>query len=467
MIPVVFGLDQSYLLQAFVVMHSVLKNSDREYHFFLLTKDDIKEAAEKLEKALKKQYHNFTLSIKKIESHMFSKARVFNPHLAQAAYYRLLIPELVSEYDKCIYLDCDVLVNGDLEELFNIDVAEYYLAGVKDCHLVSNETVMTKHQRQLGIPSMKEYINSGVLLINILKLRMDNLVAAFLKQSEKENLYEDQDVLNYCCYGRIKILPLKYNLFHFYCGYTIKYLFDLPYSGSDFMFEWNNPFILHMGGKYKPWLNPDYKGADVWWGLAEIYQESESYHRCKKNCQTNIDKEIWKKFEEGGKGKAVIIWGFSVRGKGICDILLKKGISVYAFCDNNSVFLGEDYQGVPVKDYIKIVREKGEFIWTVPSLRYYQEICEQLTEYGVLPSDIICFTYETHLYDNSYYRALSPKHYENELRMIAAYECNRKKMSVEAYVSYLRDLIEAADIADEEYRYVYKKYRLDQWLKSG
>lgn len=467
MIPVIFGLDQSYLFQAFVVMHSVLKNSGREFHFFLLTKDDIEESVEQMKKKLKEKYHNFSLSIKKIESRMFSEAKVFNHHLAQAAYYRLLIPKLVSEYDKCIYLDCDVLVNGDLGELFDIDITDYYLAGVRDCHLISAETVTTMHQKQLGIPSMKGYINSGVLLMNVLKLRNDNLVEAFLRQSEKENFYEDQDVLNYCCYGNIKILPLKYNLFHFYFGHTIKYLFDLPYLESDFMFDWSSPFILHMGGKCKPWLNPEYKGADVWWNLAKIYKGSESYHKYKRNCLTDIDREIQQKFERDGEKKTVIIWGFSIRGKGICDILLKKGVSVYAFCDNNSSCWGEAYRGIPVRDYAEIIERKYGFIWTVPSLRYYEEICEQLTGYGILLSDIVCFTYETHRYDIFYYRALSPKYYENELRMIAAYECNRKGMGVEAYVSYLRELVEVADITDEEYQYIYKKYRFDQWLKSG
>lgn len=150
----------------------------------------------------------------------------------------------------------------------------------------------------------------------------------------------------------------------------------------------------------------------------------------------------------------------------MCNILLKKGISVYAFCDNNSACWGEIYQGIPVKDYTKIIKGKQDFIWVVPSLRYYEEIYEQLTGYGILPSDIISFTYEAHLYSNPYYRVLSPKYYENELQMISAYECNRKGMSTEEYFSYLRKKIEAADIADEEYRYIYKKYRLDQWLKS-
>ena len=467
MIPVIFGLDQSYLFQAFVVMHSVLKNSRKKYHFFLLTKDDIDESAKKLENELKKRYSNFSLSIRKIERYMFTKAKIFNPHLAQAAYYRLLIPELIREYDKCIYLDCDVIVNGDLGELFDIDITDFYLAGVRDCHLISVETVPTTHQKRLGIPSVKDYINSGVLLMNLLKLRKENLVVAFLKQSEKENLYEDQDVLNYCCYGAIKILPLKYNLFHFYCGHTIRYLFDLPYPGSDFMFDWNTPFILHMGGKYKPCLNPVYKGADVWWSLAKIFQNSESYHRYEKNCQINIDREIREKLRRDGKKMPVIIWGFSIRGKGACDILMNKGIPVYSFCDNNSICWGDSYHGILVRDYAEIVKRKYDFIWVVPCKRYYLEICDQLAEYGISQSNIVCFTYETYLYDKSYYRALSPKFYEDELKVIAAYECNRKGMSMEAYFSYLCEQIKTADIADAEYRYIYKKYRFDQWLKSG
>ena len=153
MIPVVFGIDKSYVFQAFVVMDSILKNSQSQYHFLVLTKDEIESDTDELYESLRKYYYNFSLSIRKIENEILSNVKIHNPHLAEATYYRLLIPQMVPEYEKCIYLDSDLLVNGDLKELFSIDLNDNYLGGVKDCHLISKHE--TRHQKHLGIPSVE------------------------------------------------------------------------------------------------------------------------------------------------------------------------------------------------------------------------------------------------------------------------------------------------------------------------
>lgn len=73
-----------------------------------------------------------------IDPTCFEKAQICNTHLSKAAYFRLLIPELIREYDKCIYLDCDIIVHGDLKELYEIELGNNYLAGVKDCHIIAD-----------------------------------------------------------------------------------------------------------------------------------------------------------------------------------------------------------------------------------------------------------------------------------------------------------------------------------------
>ena len=244
-IPVVWGLDEKYVLPAFVVMHSILVHSNKKYHFYILTADNILEQVEEYSDLLRKKYGNFDISIKTVDEDLFEGAEIHNQHLSVAAYFRLLIPELITEHEKCIYLDCDILVNGDLSELFEIDLEDNYLAGVKDCHIIEDTPREREHQKVLGIPSRNKYINSGVMLLNLGKMREDILVKEFLYQMNRENWFEDQDVLNYCCYPYIKILPLKYNLFHFYYGKSIKFLYHLDYEKQDF--EFSEPFIIHMG----------------------------------------------------------------------------------------------------------------------------------------------------------------------------------------------------------------------------
>lgn len=81
-IPVVWGVDKKYVLQAFVVMHSILRNSKQEYHFFILTEDEIEEDVEKFKLQLRRYYGNFELSVKMVESDPFLNARIYNRHLS-------------------------------------------------------------------------------------------------------------------------------------------------------------------------------------------------------------------------------------------------------------------------------------------------------------------------------------------------------------------------------------------------
>lgn len=461
MIPVVFGIDKSYVFQAFVVMASILKNSQSQYHFLILTKDEIESDTDELYESLRKYYYNFSLSIRKIENEILSNVKIHNPHLAEATYYRLLIPQMIPEYEKCIYLDSDILVNGDLKELFSIDLNDNYLGGVKDCYLISKHE--TRHQKHLGIPSVENYINAGVLLMNLKRMREKNLVSAFLVQAKKENLYEDQDVLNACCYGFIKVLPIKYNLFHFYQGTAVKKLLDLPYKKEEFLFDWEHPFILHLGAQFKPWADRKYKGAKAWWETAEIYKDSRAYRDCDKKCGTGHGekREIEQIFDSCRGTAHIILWGYSDQGRDVCDLFIRKGIKIYSFGDNDRNQEGKIYREVPVRTARSLIKSSSDFLWVITCKKAYKAVYEQLLEAGIKPENIVHFIYNNK--GKMYYLALDEGYYEEEIKTIALCE-NDGLISEEEYLKYIRQIIREADIHKDIYRYLYCKYRFDLWL---
>lgn len=462
-IPVVFGIDKTYVLQIFIVMHSILKNSNQEYYFIILTKDEVGTQTDEFSRCLKEHYSNFCYTVRKVEDDIFNDAPIHNIHIAQAAFYRLLIPELVPEYEKCIYLDADIIVNGNLEKLFNMDLGDNYIAGAKDCHIISKN--ITQHQKNLGIPSVENYINSGVLLMNLKKLREDNISKAFLQQAKEKNQYEDQDVLNLCCYDSIKVLPLEYNLFHFYCGKTINSLFNLGYEREEFIFNWSSPFILHMGGIYKPWLKKQYKGSAEWWRLAEIYKGTECYRLCRARCQEQYDdykkiSEIFKRTE----GKHVILWGFSEQGRDVCDVFLRRGIAVYAFCDNDVRKKGKSYKDIPVLTVSEIIEAVSNVFWIITCKKAFHEIYSQLSDLKIKSENIEHFMYNNR--GRMYYLALDPGFYSDELKVIALCEKDKSYLSDEQYFEYIQQIINEENINRSEYRYFYYKYRFDLWLKA-
>lgn len=413
-IPVIWGLDKKYVLQAFVVMRSILLNSKEVYFFLLLTADDIEDEVTEYADILKSEYNNFEVSVRMVDINCFADARVFNEHLSKAAYFRLLIPELVPEYDKCIYLDCDIIVHGDLRELYAVELEGNYLAGVKDCHVIKDNPYEIEHQRVLGLPARDKYINSGVLIINLKRMREDGIIPRFYEQLKKENWYEDQDVLNYCCYPLIKLLPLQCNLFHFYLGKDIKCLYGLPYEENEFEFNYDRPYILHMGGQYKPWLNSEYKGSNEWWRLAEVFHKSESYQFYKQKCQKAEEENKLRNIViKAGKSKSVAVWGYSKFGMRLCDFLLEYQLdNIVGIADNNKGEWGKEYRGFPVVGLYSILENYDDILWIIACQTSYDEVVQQLADVGVDGDDIVRYIDKVSSYETIYLLALCENAYE-------------------------------------------------------
>ena len=120
--------------------------------------------------------------------------------------YRIIIPKIINE-NKIIYVDADAIVTGSLEELWNIDLDENYIAGCPDTGL------MQGYKESIGLLESDVYINAGFYIMNLDRFRNDKLDEEWLKLiNNKFYLAHDQDTLNIVCRNRIKSLPFKYNV---------------------------------------------------------------------------------------------------------------------------------------------------------------------------------------------------------------------------------------------------------------
>ncbi|MDE7430762.1 MAG: glycosyltransferase family 8 protein [Lachnospiraceae bacterium] len=464
-IPVVWGVDKNYILQAFVVMRSILLHSSENYHFFVLTADCIEEEVKEFTGILRKEYDNFKISTKVIDSVCLEGARIFNSHLSEASYFRLFIPEIIQEYDKCIYLDCDLIVHGDLKQLYEINLGNHYLAGVKDCHIIEDTPHEREHQRILGLPTLERYINAGVLVMGLKKMRQDEIELSFMEQLKKENWYEDQDILNVCCYPFIKVLPLKYNLFHFYLGANIKCLYGLPYDDQDFEFDHDSPYILHIGGRHKAWNDFQIKGSSEWWRIAEVFSSRKSYqfylHRCQESVLQNRLTDIIEKAE---KSKRIVIWGYSENGKRLLNILSEYQLdNVIAFVDNNKAVWGETYQEIPVIGFNSVERVNEDILWIVSCQISYMEVIGQLINNGVNEKNII--HYKELFVDSQYLLSLHESAYDSLLSEMAVREYVYKLPDRNQREQYIRNIINNPLQYNEEYAYLAEKYGFRYWLE--
>lgn len=212
MIPIVFSTDHRYVMPAGVAICSLLAASHNEqYDIFVLISDDVDEADCGL---LRKQVAESSASAATASRISFIRpGDCFSGSyevrgITEAAYYRLLIPWLIPQYDKIFYSDVDVVFQRGLSGSYSTDLGECYIAGVNFDEYSNG--LLTPHIKKLGLDAEK-YINSGFLLINSRLMRSTGLKDTFLKYAKRKYEYQDQDILNIICKDRIAYLPRENN----------------------------------------------------------------------------------------------------------------------------------------------------------------------------------------------------------------------------------------------------------------
>lgn len=176
-------------------------------------------------------------------------------------YNRLFITELLPEsIDRVIYLDSDTIIEGSLKELWELDFEDCYEAAVDDC-------LSKKYRKVVHLKGDGVYCNNGVLVLNLKKFREDNVIKTFLAFIVKYKgffVYNEQTILNSVFENKIKVLPLKYNVYTLVYAFSYKQLMALrkpykySYSQQEYEEAKNAPVITHYTGCFmvnkRPWV---------------------------------------------------------------------------------------------------------------------------------------------------------------------------------------------------------------------
>lgn len=270
-IPIVMAADNGYAYPMMVAIASLLNTAkpNTAYIFNLLISEDFsdenKKFIERICESNVKCKYNF------IEMHdAYEEAHIAIKHITTATYYRLQLPTLLENIGKCIYLDVDLIAKKDLSAMYRICVDDKYIAGVRALGYYETEEKIERKKATLEIDCLDDYINAGVLLMNLAKIRRDGIEQRFEELLEKNFPSQDQDILNCACVGRIRRLPFKYNAMTKYPLYS-----DVAYANTKYMHKWieesdwdngrKDPVIIHYADKKKPWNDMSAYYAKDWW----------------------------------------------------------------------------------------------------------------------------------------------------------------------------------------------------------
>jgi len=230
-IPIVFAGDDGYITPLSVAITSISINAKTPTKIFILTNGFNQKNQEILKKLDEKLKHT-EIKIVTVNPSYFNEFPV-NKRWSSVIYYRYIIPKLFPEYKRIIYLDGDVLVLDDLQQLYNTHLNGNALAGVNDAFI---DKFLTK-------PLFKDtstYINSGILLIDTEKFShyVDTLFQT-TNIYKNEFTHYDQDAINLVFKNKITVLPIKYNA---------QQRLTTPVFKT----------IYHYSGEKKPWKTFDF-----------------------------------------------------------------------------------------------------------------------------------------------------------------------------------------------------------------
>lgn len=240
-----FAVDQNLKDELAVVLASIVRNTKREINAHVLTRglgEDYWARLHKLFPTVNFHFHDFSGIDYGASVNLMS-------HITVSTFDRLFLPQVLKDVPKVLYLDVDILVRGDVGELYDLNVKKHVFAGKKSrldgwsnlVHVITRVSLrlpaqqawaLRRRAHETGKLTADTY-NAGVLLMNLDRMRKDEFIENHLYLVEKLHL-NDQDVMNF--YSKGKALQI---------GDEWNYVPTQDYA--------KNPKIVHFAGPIKPW----------------------------------------------------------------------------------------------------------------------------------------------------------------------------------------------------------------------
>lgn len=395
--------DANYIVPTMVTVSSVLSASEKDcsFNIYILCAPDLPEKGRDMLKSLENKDRRVQVQFVEISDPRLDQA-VTTAHISVASYYRLYISQRVME-ERCLFIDGDMIVREDVSEVYNTDLEDYYAAAVKDLGIRSHISEYEDYAKYLDIPSMNNYVNAGFMLFNLRKTREDKIDEQMREAISAGYKYMDQDIINKYFYGKIKLLPLKYDFFTEYYG-SIAERQITGYSEEELRNIEQDACILHFTGVFKPWLCKRLKINTLWWKEAEKVLDTDVYNNISKSAEEFMRKSDWKYiFERAKNADEIVIFGFSKIGKSVADMLIGHNLkSVEAFADNDEKKESLTYRGLPVISADRLAREYPDALYIISSQNGYVHIRKQLNGLGIDDCRMIRYIHK----DETYYARL-------------------------------------------------------------
>ncbi|MDR2396910.1 MAG: glycosyltransferase family 8 protein [Puniceicoccales bacterium] len=246
-ITVVLTCDDDYIRHASATMASIIANSQRKFNFYIFDCGISTPNLDRIQSMDILQKGQHALHVVKPPKQRCFEEFPLPAHFSPAIFYRVCIPEILCDQEKVIYVDSDIIVEGDLGELWDQPLEKHWLGAVYIDDNFIKRAQLRKFKANLGLKESKRYFNSGVMLMNLSVMRNECVlckVLDFLHKNPNMKLScPEQDILN--------LIIDRSNIFEL----APKYNFT-PFSPlAKKTLKLGKPVCIHFT-VYKPWDFP-------------------------------------------------------------------------------------------------------------------------------------------------------------------------------------------------------------------
>ena len=275
-IPIFYACDDAFVKYTIVSISSMIKNAskDHKYHIYILhteISDEMKE------KALALANENFEISFENVSKYLksISKKLPVRHYYSKTTYYRLFIAPMFPKIDKAIYIDSDIIIQGDISKLYETDVSNYFLGACHEQAMEQVDVYGTYAENVVGV-SRHEFFNAGLMLLNTKAFRDNKILDKFIYYLGVYDFIvtQDEDYLNLICKDKVFWLSQAWNT-------------ELT-DGIEYSYDVNGANILHYIMVNKPWHYHNCRGAEIFWSYAK---ETSVYDNLKAELDAYTDEQ--------------------------------------------------------------------------------------------------------------------------------------------------------------------------------
>lgn len=294
-VPIVLSANNRFAPFLDIMIRSIVANASemRTYDIIVLY-NDISEKNQKLIKTVSEGKSNISIRFIKVSGYFDTSEFFVDQHLSVETYYRLIIPELMPNYHKIMYLDCDMVADYDVADLYDKDLNGKVIAAARDID-VAGQVNLDKNEWKsyatdtLGLNSPFDYFQAGVLIIDLDELRKITSSETMIRMAmEHSYRCHDQDIMNIICKNRVIYIPQAWNTLMDWQEHGRSRMDILKMSPralyDEYMQARQKPYIIHYAGYQKPWDVVDCDFSEYFWKYARLSPWYEVILRGIKRC---------------------------------------------------------------------------------------------------------------------------------------------------------------------------------------